>query len=142
MDRIVTLPQTFMLLTLLLTATSLARAEEKLDCANAITQSDMNQCASMDFDEADKELNAIWKTAREAARKLDEQQHEGDMKGAEQALLAGQRGWIAYRDGHCELAGWEAHGGSMEPMLVSGCKAELTRERTRQLKEFIERPDL
>ncbi|MET0940383.1 MAG: lysozyme inhibitor LprI family protein [Mesorhizobium sp.] len=137
-----TLPQTFMLLALLLTATSLARAEEKLDCANAITQSDMNQCASMDFDEADKELNAIWKTAREAARKLDEQQHEGDMKGAEQALLAGQRGWIAYRDGHCELAGWEAHGGSMEPMLVSSCKAELTRERTRQLKEFIERPDL
>jgi uncharacterized protein YecT (DUF1311 family) len=131
-----------MLLTLLLTATSLARAEEKRDCANAITQSDMNQCASIDFDEADKELNAIWKTARETARKLDEQQHEGDMKGAEQALLAGQRGWIAYRDGHCELAGWEAHGGSMEPMLVSGCKAELTRERTRQLKEFIERPDL
>ncbi|HET9537228.1 MAG TPA: lysozyme inhibitor LprI family protein [Mesorhizobium sp.] len=131
-----------MLLTLLLTATSLARAEEKRDCANAITQSDMNQCASMDFDEADKELNAIWKTARETARKLDEQQHEGDMKGAEQALLAGQRGWIAYRDGHCELAGWEAHGGSMEPMLVWGCKAELTRERTRQLKEFIERPDL
>ena len=42
MDRIGTLPQTFMLLTLLLTATSLARAEEKRDCANAITQSDMN----------------------------------------------------------------------------------------------------
>ncbi len=66
-----------------------------------------------------------------------DKQYDANMQGADAALLAGQRGWIAYRDGHCELAGWEAHGGSMEPMLVSGCLERLTRERTKQLREFI-----
>ena len=122
---------------LIFAPTSLLRAEEKLDCANAMTQADMNQCAYTDFQEADKELNVIWKTAHESARKLDER-YDAEMKGAEAALLAAQRGWIAYRDGHCELGGWEAHGGSMEPLLVWDCKAKLTQERTRQLKEFVE----
>ncbi len=121
---------------LIFAPTSLLRAEEKRDCANAMTQVDMNQCAHTDFEEADKELNVIWEAARERARKLDEQHAE--MKGAEAALLAAERGWIAYRDGHCELGGWEAHGGSMEPLLVWNCKAELTQERTKQLKKFVE----
>jgi uncharacterized protein YecT (DUF1311 family) len=117
--------------------TSLLRAEEKLDCANAMTQADMDQCAHADFEEADKELNIIWEAARKRAHMLDEQ-HDAETKGAEAALLAAQRGWIAYRDGHCELGGWEAHGGSMEPLLVWNCKAELTQERTKQLKKFVE----
>jgi uncharacterized protein YecT (DUF1311 family) len=116
---------------------SLLRAEEKLDCANAMTQAVMDQCARTDFEEADKELNVIWMAARDRARKLDKQ-HDAEMKGAEAALLAAQRGWIAYRDGHCELGGWEAHGGSMEAQLVWDCKAELTQERTKQLKKFVE----
>lgn len=123
---------------LMFAPTSLLRAEEKLDCANAMTQADMNQCAHTDFEEADKGLNVIWEAARERARKLDEQQHDAERKGAEAALLAAQRGWIAYRDGHCELGGWEAHGGSMEPLLVWNCKAEMTQERTKQLKKFVE----
>jgi uncharacterized protein YecT (DUF1311 family) len=123
---------------LIFAPTSLLRSEEKLDCANAVTQADMNQCARTDFEEADKELNVIWNAARERARKLDEQEHDAGTKGAETALLAAQRGWIAYRDGHCELGGWESHGGSMEPQLVWDCKAELTQERTKQLKKFVE----
>ena len=55
-----------------------------------------------------------------------------DLKGADKALLAAQRAWIAYRDSQCELAGFEARGGSMEPMLVSGCLADLTRKRARR----------
>ena len=59
------------------------------------------------------------------------------LEGAEEAVLAAQRGWIAYRDGQCEVTGFEAQSGSMEPMLVSGCLADLTRKRTKELKEFI-----
>lgn len=110
--------------------------EEDIDCNNAMAQQDMNHCAWLDFEAADAELNAVWKEAKAAAKAMDVE-FEEPMKGAEKALIAGQRGWIAYRDGQCELAGWEAHGGSMEPMLVSGCMAELTRARTKELKDFI-----
>jgi len=113
-----------------------AVTQENVDCTDPQAQQDMNICAYQDFEAADAELNAAWKEARASAKEMDAQ-YEADMKGAEKALLAGQRGWIAYRDGHCELAGWEAHGGSMEPMLVSGCMAELTRERTKQLQALV-----
>ena len=117
-----------------------ALGQDKLNCVDPQAQIEMNMCAWQDFEKADAELNAIWKDAMAAAKALDAEESNPNLKGAAKALLAGQRGWIAYRDGQCELAGWEAHGGSMEPMLESGCKAELTRERTSQLKAFISRP--
>ena len=116
-----------------------AMAQDKVDCVNAMTQADMNFCAAQDYEKADTELNAIWKKARASAEAMDAE-FEEPTKGAVKALLAGQRGWIAYRDGQCELYGWEAHGGSMEPMLVSGCLAELTRVRTKELTEFVDGP--
>ncbi|MNT91411.1 hypothetical protein D3C72_2325040 [compost metagenome] len=70
----------------------------------------------------DKELGAI----------------SADYVGAEEALKKAQRAWIGYRDGQCELAGFEARGGSMEPMLVSGCLAQLTTTRTEELKALLE----
>jgi uncharacterized protein YecT (DUF1311 family) len=118
-----------------------ALAQDKLNCVDPQAQIEMNMCAWQDFEKADAELNAIWKDAMTAAKALDAEESNPNLKGAAKALLAGQRGWIAYRDGQCELAGWEAHGGSMEPMLESGCKAELTRERTSQLKAFISGPE-
>lgn len=126
----------FRLVLPILFATLPALAQEDVDCNNAMAQQDMNYCAEKDFEAADAELNAVWKEARAAAKSLDAEQPD-ELKGADKALLAAQRGWIAYRDGQCELAGFEARGGSMEPMLVSGCRAELTRTRTKELKSFI-----
>jgi uncharacterized protein YecT (DUF1311 family) len=104
-----------------------------------MAQQDMTICAGRDYDAADAELNAVWKEAR-AAAKAEDAEYQDDLKGAEKALLAEQRGWIAYRDGHCELAGFEARGGSMEPMLVAMCLAETTRLRTQELMRYIDGP--
>ena len=115
-----------------------ALADDEIDCAKAEAQQEMNFCANKDFELADAELNAIWKKAKAEAERMDAEQP--DDKGAADSLLAAQRGWIAYRNGTCDLAGWEARGGSLEPMLVSGCLAEETRKRTKQLQEFIDGP--
>jgi urease subunit alpha len=56
---------------------------------------------------------------------------DGDMKGAEKALVTAQRAWIAYRDAECEARGFQARGGTMEPMLVAGCIADVTDARTK-----------
>jgi uncharacterized protein YecT (DUF1311 family) len=121
---------------LLLATAAPAAAQDEVDCNNQMAQQDMNYCAAKDYEAADAELNTIWKQARGVAKDLDAELSD-DLKGADKTLLAGQRGWIAYRDGQCELAGFEARGGSMEPMLVSGCLADLTRKRTKELKQFI-----
>ncbi|MGD9912737.1 MAG: lysozyme inhibitor LprI family protein [Rhizobiaceae bacterium] len=117
-----------------------ALAEDELDCRDPQTQHDMNMCANQDFEVADKELNEVWKKARDHAKAVDEEQWEDSLRGAEKALLNAQRGWIPYRDGSCELYGFEARGGSMEPMLVSGCKATMTKARTKELRDFIAGP--
>lgn len=115
-------------------------AAEEIDCNNAQTQMDMNICADQDYKQADKALNTAYKKAVAAAREMDDNVRDmGEAYvGAVDALKRAQRAWIGYRDGQCEFAGFEARGGSMEPMLVSGCLADLTRKRTDELKAVYE----
>jgi uncharacterized protein YecT (DUF1311 family) len=100
---------------------------------------DMNSCSDQDYQAADAELNAQYKKTRAAMLEVDKGL-DASLRGAEKALLAGQRAWIDYRDGECEAEGFQARGGSMEPMLVSGCKATLTRARTKELKQLADGP--
>jgi uncharacterized protein YecT (DUF1311 family) len=113
--------------------------EEQVDCTNAMSQADMNDCANQDFEKADKELNAVYKQALESQVEVDKQAADmgPNYVGAVKALKKAQRAWIDYRDGHCDGVGYEAVGGSMAPMLVSGCLAGLTQNRTKELNDLI-----
>ncbi|MDW9414144.1 lysozyme inhibitor LprI family protein [Sinorhizobium meliloti] len=128
-------------LSLLLCCTASADAQQpEPDCRKAVTQMDLNICADQDYRAADAELNKTYRLAVAAMQATDKELGDIDAAyaGALEALKKAQRAWIGYRDGQCELAGFEARGGSMEPMLVSGCLAELTRKRTAELKELME----
>lgn len=114
--------------------------EPKIDCAKAEAQTDLNICAALDFDTADKALNVQYKKTRAAMGAIDADL-DNDMKGADKALVKAQRAWVDYRDGECEAQGFQARGGSMEPMLVSGCKADLTKKRTKELKDLADGPE-
>ncbi|MCL6707263.1 lysozyme inhibitor LprI family protein [Pseudomonas sp. R2.Fl] len=113
--------------------------EPKVDCENAQTQTDMNICAGLDYEEADKALNAQWPLTRKAMVEWDKQLGDAQTEpGAEKALLKAQRAWLDYRDGQCEAQGFSVRGGSMEPLVVSSCLAELTRKRTEELKAMAD----
>ncbi|MFT4180941.1 MAG: lysozyme inhibitor LprI family protein [Rhizobium sp.] len=114
--------------------------QPKVDCNNAQTQMDMNICSQRDYDKADRALNEQYKKTRAAMIATDADLN-ADQKGAEKALVKAQRAWVDYRDGQCEAEGFEARGGSMEPMLVSGCKATLTKQRTKELKALADGPE-
>ena len=118
-----------------------ARAQDQpeIDCAKAEAQMELNYCAEQDFGTADQALNAVYRQAMTRLRKADADlaATPGATGGAVEALKAAQRGWIAYRDGQCTLAGLPVRGGTMEPMLVMNCQADLTRKRTRELKETM-----
>jgi uncharacterized protein YecT (DUF1311 family) len=116
--------------------------EPEIDCENAMAQQEMNYCAGKDFETADAELNAVYKQAIAAMRATDTDMAEigENYVGAVEALKKAQRGWIAYRDGTCDLAGFAMRGGTAEPLLVSGCLAETTRKRTKELQDIIEPP--
>jgi uncharacterized protein YecT (DUF1311 family) len=126
----------FLILSGALAVASPALAQD-VDCDNAITQSDMTQCAQMFYEAADAELNAVWKDAMAAMKEIDSYQGEGD-EGAADALLQSQRAWITYRDNYCTAAAYHLHGGSAEPMEYAGCLATVTQNRTAELRGMAE----
>ena len=98
-------------------------------------QSEMNICAFNDFLEADRALNAQWKStaAMMKGRDKNSARHDDERLGYFDALLESQRNWLKFRDTQCHVEGYYVRGGSMEPMVISGCRKRLTTERTKQL---------
>ena len=109
-------------------------------------QQEMNICAHRDFLTADAAMNAQWRLTRAHMQERDAQwdpawdagqgASEGARPGYFATLLEAQRAWIAFRDAHCRSEGYDARGGSLEPLLVSTCKTRLTQARTEQLREL------
>ncbi len=127
-------------ITLLLAQAGMAQvAAPEPDCANPVVQQELNYCAAQEFHEADAQLNAQWQVTTAEMHRVDEatQPHSDGRPGYFVQLLAAQRAWLAYRDAQCDSEGYLARGGSAEPMLVAGCRAALTRERTDELRSMI-----
>ena len=116
---------------------SVPQAQEDVNCDEPTTQFDMTECAGRDYEEADAELNVQYKATRKVLAERDKDITDGSQSAAE-SLLTAQRAWIAYRDAQCETEGLQAQGGTMQPMLVSACLANLTTKRSEELKQLAE----
>ncbi|NQX96204.1 MAG: DUF1311 domain-containing protein [Erythrobacter sp.] len=135
-----------MMLALMLVAGTATALTCDREAADQGVQRAMNICAALEYAAADDELNAQWKRTRAVMKRRDadrlEYQPEGDGRpGYMKTLLEAQRAWLQYRDAHCRAEGFNARGGSLEPLLVSTCKTALTQRRTQELKAFAESPE-
>lgn len=114
-----------------------AAAQSEPDCKAPQTQADMTICAGKDYEKADKKLNAEYQKLRKLVTERDRTANAGG-KGAADALVTAQRAWVAFRDANCALSGFQARGGSMEPMLISSCLADMSRKRAEELKALTD----
>ena len=105
------------------------------DCRDPQDQTSMNICANEEYRRADTELNRVWPRALERVKELDRDGANGE---AERRLRAAQRAWIAYRDAQCKVAGLEAIGGTLEPLLIGTCLKDLTERRTFELNRLLQ----
>jgi uncharacterized protein YecT (DUF1311 family) len=112
------------------------------NCDDPQVQQEMNWCAARDYEVADERLNAQWAITTEVMKRRDAEWAETGSSDTRyyRSLLEAQRGWLRYRDAHCRVDGYIARGGTLEPLLVSTCKARLTRMRTDELRELVEEP--
>lgn len=111
-----------------------AKAQD-VDCTNPTTQIEMTGCASIAYDAADADLNAVYKIARAEARRRDAAE-PGLTPSNEVLLRDSQRAWIPFRDRACEAESTLARGGSMQNQLLYLCLERLTRARTQDLTIF------
>lgn len=97
-----------------------------IDCQNAVTQLDINQCANSDYKKADTELNRIYK------------QVLAKTPATQRSLLkSAQLTWIKYRDADCTFQSSATEGGSVHPMIISACLTHKTEARSAELLSFL-----
>jgi uncharacterized protein YecT (DUF1311 family) len=105
---------------------SVASAEE---CdPNDQTQMGMNICAAQDYAASDAKLNVAYG---------DIMKRLSDNAGARKLLQDSQRAWIAFRDAECKFASSGVEGGSVQPMIHSGCLQGLADARVKQLDSYL-----
>jgi len=95
-------------------------------CADAQTQADMNICWGNEYKKADAKLNQAY---QQLAAMLDDEE-KAQLKNAENA-------WLKYRDTNCEFVADQYKGGSIRPMIAAICLADVTSNRTTELKNQI-----
>lgn len=103
----------------------------QVNCQSPETQRDMNICASRDAEVADRRLNQVYKQLQ---AKVSDSQSKKELIDAETA-------WIKFRDRDCRFAAGLNRGGSIASMIQSQCVANLTRQRTKQLEDYLKNLD-
>lgn len=118
---------------LLLPLAASAQMPEK-DCVDtAMTQLELNDCAGEQLAAADAELNRVYKAILE--------KYKNDPLFVEK-LRAAQRAWLAFRDAEIEAkyphAGEAHYYGSIFPMCDQLYRAQLTQERVKTLRQWLD----
>ena len=117
----------FLLLCTLLSGYAFAQGTKKSDpCANAETQAEMNICAGKEYKAADATLNQVYRQL--TAILNDEEKSQ---------LKEAQTAWLKYRDLNCEFIADQYKGGTMRPMIHGLCLADVTKNRTTELRNQI-----
>lgn len=117
----------FLLLVFLLAVGSASgQGTKKAPCSDANTQAEMNICAGKEYKTADASLNRVY------------QQLVAMLETEEKAQLKeAQTAWIKYRDANCDFVGDQYKGGSIRPLIYGLCLADVTRNRTAELRAQI-----
>ncbi|MFB2918339.1 lysozyme inhibitor LprI family protein [Aerosakkonema funiforme] len=103
------------------------RVAQQPNCNNPQTQSEMNACAGISYQNADRKLNQVYQQLLPklpAARK--------------QKLVAAQQAWIKFRDASCVFERSEVEGGTMAPTIYGNCLATVTEQRTKDLEGYLD----
>jgi len=99
---------------------------QKLNCNNAQTQVEINQCAQLSYQNADKKLNQVYK------------QILSTLSGSRKPkLITAQQAWLKFRDTNCEFERSQYEGGTIAPTIYFGCLEQTTQKRTQQLQEYL-----
>jgi len=108
-----------------------AQDKKKVDpCADPQSQAEMNICARNKYQAADAELNQVY---RKLVSILDNEE-KAQLKDAQTA-------WLKYRDANCSFVADQFKGGSMRPMVAGLCLADMTKNRTIELRGQIKDRD-
>lgn len=106
--------------------TSLQLAQSP-NCDDPQNQSEMNDCAGIAYQNADRKLNQVY---QQLLPKLP--------ASRKQKLIVAQQAWIKFRDTSCDFERSAVEGGSLAPTIYGSCLATVTEQRTKDLQGYLE----
>ncbi len=121
-----------LILTLLWTTASHAQEDP---CPEAETTVEINQCLKQLYEQADAELNRVYRAVTAHIDEADHMPAETRQQWKNQ-LREAQRNWIAFKETDClEVVAYEWWQGTGATAATLGCMIEKTETRTNALKE-------
>ena len=95
------------------------------DCTEAHSTAEMRSCANARYQEADSELNRVYRQLMSGL----------SLPGREQ-LKAAQQAWLGFRDKNAAFVAAMAGEGTMVPLVETAELTTVTRQRVEQLKRY------
>ena len=99
-------------------------SDDAIDCENAMTTLEINQCASISLESAQLELDQYL----EASFK-----HNAYDEELVNSIKVAQDSWQAYMTAHCDSVYTQWRYGSIRGLMALSCKTELTKKRTHEV---------
>ncbi len=97
-----------------------------IDCNNAYSTVEMNECASQDYEYVDKQLNLVYKRLMS---KLD--------SVGKEKLKTAQLAWLKFRDTQAELDADLFRDGTGSTVLFLSSKTSSTQKRVEELQAYL-----
>lgn len=100
-------------------------------CDGDLTQTELNICSFKEYQAADKTLN---KTYNQYLTTLNTTQKK--------QFKTVQLNWIKYKESDCKYQSSAYQGGSIQPLVENSCLTEKTKQRTQELKAYLEEANM
>lgn len=107
---------------------ALEKIAQKVDCNKATTTPELKYCSQQSYQQADRALNQAYSQVMSKT--------SGTQKNL---LISGQLAWIKFRDNICDFETYNSRGGTGYEIFRNGCLERLTRQRTKDLQNYLSR---
>ena len=100
-----------------------------LDCQNAVSTPEINECAAAEQKKIEEQLN---KTYQDALKRL------ADDKATRTALVTAQRAWVKFREADCKAVYQRSIGGTIRTVMYLGCMQNRAETRIKELQDYTQ----
>ena len=109
-------------------------ANAKVDCKNAVTTQDINDCAQIKLAAVEQKLN---KTYRQVLMSLDRPDEDSESYSQiKKSLIEAQKSWVVYRQKDCDAVYTLHASGTIRTVMHITCMQRHAEKRIKDLLEY------
>ncbi|MEZ9238155.1 lysozyme inhibitor LprI family protein [Vibrio splendidus] len=99
-------------------------SDDAIDCENAMNTIEINQCAAIELESAQAELDKY------LAASFEHNAYDAELVAS---IKKAQESWQAYMSAHCSSVYTQWRDGSIRGVMALSCKTTLTKQRTHEV---------